>query len=419
MKVSLITIGDEILIGQITDTNSAWIAQRLNEIGLQVDKIYSIADSEEAILRTLKRASTVTDIVVVTGGLGPTNDDITKSTLLKYFNDTLVRNEEILENIKHLFYSRGRQIINSLNEAQADLPSKCKVLINPIGTASGMWFTKNKKIFIFMPGVPIEMKEIMNTHVIPGLQVQFNPGYFIHRTILTQGMPESILSEKLADWENSLSPELKLAYLPAETRVRLRLSAKGQNHSYLESLIEDAIQELYLLIPNYIYGENKDSIENRLGLLMIKKNLTISTTESCTGGYLSHLITTVPGSSKYFKGGILAYDERIKMEVLGVSPKTLQQYGVVSAEVVKEMAQSVKKIMGTDYALSTSGILGPTGGSNDVPVGVIWAGIAGPFGVKAIRYQFGSNRIWNMRRASNTLLLDLLHDLESVYKKTE
>jgi len=419
MKVSLVTIGDEILIGQIVDTNSAWMAQRFNEVGLQVDKIYSISDSEEAILRTLKRASMITDIVVITGGLGPTNDDITKSTILKYFNDTLVRNEEILDNIKHLFHSRGRKIINSLNEGQADLPSKCKVLMNPIGTASGMWFTENKKDFIFLPGVPSEMKEIMNTHVIPSIQVQFNPGYFIHRTILTQGMPESILSERLEDWENSLGPELKLAYLPSETRVRLRLSAKGENHSYLESLIEDAVQKLYLLIPNHIYGENKDSIENRLGLLLTEKNLTISTTESCTGGYLSHLITKIPGSSKYFKGGILAYDERIKKEVLGISPKTLEKYGVVSAEVVKEMAQSVKKIMGTDYALSTSGILGPTGGSDDVPVGVIWAGIASPFGVKAIRYQFGSDRIWNMRRVSSTLMLDLIHDLESAYKKTE
>ena len=418
MRVSLVTIGDEILIGQIVDTNSAWMAQRLNEIGLQVDKIYSIPDTEEAIIRTLKRASTVTDIIMVTGGLGPTNDDITKGTLLKYFDDILVRNEEILKNIKHLFQTRGRRI-NSLNEKQSDIPSKCKVLINPIGTASGMWFNENKKDFIFMPGVPNEMKGIMNSHVLPRLQTQFNPGYFIHRTILTQGIPESILSEKLADWENSLGPEVKLAYLPSDTRVRLRLSAKGDDHSSLELLIESAIQRLYLLIPDHIYGENQDSIENRLGVLLTEKKLTISTSESCTGGYLSHLITSVPGSSKYFKGGVLAYDEEIKKEVLGVSPQTLSTHGVVSAEVVKEMAQSVRKIMGTDLALSTTGILGPTGGSNDIPVGVVWAGIAGPMGVKAIRYQFGSDRNWNMRRVSSTLLLDLLHDLESEHKKTE
>jgi nicotinamide-nucleotide amidase len=413
-----VTIGDEILIGQIVDTNSAWMAQRLNEIGLQVDKIYSIPDTEEAILRTLKRASIVTDIIMVTGGLGPTNDDITKGTLLKYFDDILVRNEEILKNIKHLFQTQGRRI-NSLNEKQSDIPSKCKVLINPIGTASGMWFNENKKDFIFMPGVPNEMKGIMNSHVLPRLQTQFNPGYFIHRTILTQGMPESILSEKLADWENSLGPDVKLAYLPSDTRVRLRLSAKGEDHSSLELLIEAAIQRLYLLIPDHIYGENQDSIENRLGVLLTEKKLTISTSESCTGGYLSHLITSVPGSSKYFKGGVLAYDEEIKKEVLGVSPQTLSTHGVVSAEVVKEMAQSVRKIMGTDLALSTTGILGPTGGSNDIPVGVVWAGIAGPMGVKAIRYQFGYDRNWNMRRVSSTLLLDLLHDLESEHKKTE
>ena len=416
MSVSLVTIGDEILIGQIVDTNSAWMAQRISEIGLQVDMIYSISDTQEAILKTLAIASELSDIIIVTGGLGPTNDDVTKSAIIKYFDDILVRNEDILANIKRLFQMRGRTV-NKLNEMQSDLPSKCKVLINQIGTASGMWFKNNNKDFIFMPGVPNEMKGIMNNHILPALQDQFNPGYFIYRTILTQGIPESVLSEKLLDWESKLNSKIKLAYLPSETRVRLRLSARGENQSYLESLIEEAIQKLYLIIPKNIYGENQDTIEKKLGALLSNKNLTIATTESCTGGYLSHLITTVPGCSKYFKGGILAYNEVIKKEVLGISPKTLQKFGVVSAEVVKEMALSVRKIMDTDYALSTSGILGPSGGSENIPVGLVWVGIAGPFGVKAIKYQFGSDRNWNMRRVSVTLLLDFLHYLELEYKK--
>ena len=418
MSVSLVTIGDEILIGQIVDTNSAWMAQRISEIGLQVDMIYSISDTQEAILKTLAIASELSDIIIVTGGLGPTNDDVTKSAIIKYFDDILVRNEDILANIKRLFQMRGRTV-NKLNEMQSDLPSKCKVLINQIGTASGMWFKNNNKDFIFMPGVPNEMKGIMNNHILPALQDQFNPGYFIYRTILTQGIPESVLSEKLLDWESKLNSKIKLAYLPSETRVRLRLSARGENQSYLESLIEEAIQKLYLIIPKNIYGENQDTIEKKLGALLSNKNLTIATTESCTGGYLSHLITTVPGCSKYFKGGILAYNEVIKKEVLGISPKTLQKFGVVSAEVVKEMALSVRKIMDTDYALSTSGILGPSGGSENIPVGLVWVGIAGPLGVKAIKYQFGSDRNWNMRRVSVTLLLDFLHYLELEYKKTK
>ena len=324
MKVSIVTIGDEILIGQIVDTNSAWIAQRLNEIGLQVHKIYSIPDTESAILRTLNRAAKLTDIVILTGGLGPTNDDITKKTLATFFNDTLQRNEEVLAHIKTLFEKKGIKKLNKLNEQQADLPSQCKVLLNPIGTAAGMWFNKDGKYFISMPGVPYEMKAIMSSLVLPEFQSEFGTDVFLHKTILTQGVPESVLAELLENWESSLHPEVKLAYLPSESRVRLRLSIKGDNKNKLNDILDHEIQKLKAIIPEYIYGEENDRIEQRVGDLLLSKKATVATAESFTSGYLSHLITSVPGSSSYYRGSILAYDNEIKEKILNVSPIQLR-----------------------------------------------------------------------------------------------
>lgn len=417
MKVSLITIGDEILIGQIVDTNSAWIAQRLNEIGLKVDKIYSIPDTESAIVRTLQRAIKLTDIILLTGGLGPTNDDITKKTLTSFFSDTLKRNDEVLAHIKALFKKRGLREINKLNEQQADLPTTCKILLNPIGTASGMWFEENDKHVISMPGVPSEMKAIMNEKVLPVMQSRFSNGVFLHRTILTQGVPESILAELLIDWESSLHPDIKLAYLPSEIRVRLRLSIQGSDENKLHEILNNEVIKLTKLIPEYIYGEEKDRIEQRVGDLLLSNQATIATAESFTSGYVSHLITSVPGSSAYYRGSILAYDNKIKEEVLRVSAHTIQTHGAVSEQVVKEMALSVKNIMGVDYAISTSGVAGPTGGTLETPVGMVWTAIAGPKGVKAVKYQFGTDRLWNVKRSTNALLLDLLNQLESDHKK--
>ena len=419
MKVSIVTIGDEILIGQIVDTNSAWLAQRLNEIGLQVHKIYSIPDREDAIVRTLGRACKLTDIVLVTGGLGPTNDDITKKTIAKYFNDSLERNEEVLKHINALFQKFGVKRVNKLNEQQADLPTKCRVLLNPVGTASAMWFEERNKHVISMPGVPHEMKEIMNSLVLPDFKSRFSNGVYLHKTILTQGVPESILAELLEEWEASLNIDIKLAYLPSDNRVRLRLSAKGTDENRLNELLDDEIQKLNKIIPNHIYGEEKDCIERRIGDLLHKNKATIATAESCTGGYLAHLINSVPGSSAYYRGSILAYDNKIKEDILQVNADSLKKYGPVSEQIVKEMALSVKDLMGVDYALSTSGIAGPTGGTLEKPVGTIWTAIAGPNGVRAVKYQFGSERLWNVRRSANALLLDLLHQLESNDKKIE
>ena len=417
MKVSIVTIGDEILIGQIVDTNSAWIAQRLNEIGLQVHKIYSIPDTEAAILRTLNRAAKLTDIVLLTGGLGPTKDDLTKKSLATFFNDTLQRNEEVLSHIKTLFEKKGIKKLNKLNEQQADLPSQCKVLLNPIGTASGMWFTKDGKYFISMPGVTSEMKAIMSSLVLPEFQSEFGAGLFLHKTILTQGVPESVLAELLESWQSSLHPEVKLAYLPSESRVRLRLSIKGEDKHKLYEIIDREAQKLKAIIPEYIYGEENDRIEQRVGDLLLSKKATVATAESFTSGYLSHLITSVPGSSLYYRGSILAYDNEIKEKILNVSPDLIKNYGVVSEQVVKEMALSVKKLMGVDYALSTTGIAGPSGGTNEVPVGTIWTAIASPYGVKAKKYHFGIDRSWNVKRGANAVLLNFLHQLESDHKK--
>jgi len=419
MKVSIITIGDEILIGQIIDTNSAWIAQRLNEIGLRVEKVYSISDTEEAILRTLERASEIADIVLITGGLGPTRDDITKTTLAKYFDDVLVPNKAVLEHIETLFHKYGVEKINKLNIQQADLPSKCKLLLNPVGTASGMWFEKDKKHFISMPGVPREMKALMNSYVLPELKTRFSKGVFLHKTILTQGIPESVLAELIEHWELSLPKKVKLAYLPSENRVRLRLSVHGENKEQLAGLLDAEVLRLNEIIPEYIYGEEKDSIERRVGVLLSQSNTTVATAESCTGGYLAHLITSVAGSSAYFRGSVLAYDNEIKKSVLNVEPDSLNNFGAVSEQVVKEMACSVRKLMGTDYALATSGIAGPTGGSKEKPVGTVWTAIAGPNGVKAVKHQFGTERLWNVRRSANAVLLDFLHSLESNDKKGE
>lgn len=419
MTVSIITIGDEILIGQIVDTNSAWIAQRLNEIGLEISKIYTVSDTETAILRTLKRAEELSDIVILTGGLGPTNDDITKNTLATYFDDKLVRNEEVLVHIKDLFKKFGVSKINKLNEQQADLPSSCKVLFNKLGTASGMQFERQGTYFVSMPGVPHEMKSLMNTYVLPDLQSRFSEGVIVHKTILTQGVPESILAERIAEWEVALPESIKLAYLPSENRVRLRLSTRGLDEALLKGLIATQIEKLHAIIPELIFGEEQDRLEQRVGQELLKRNASLATAESCTGGYISHLLTRISGSSAYYKGGLIAYDNSVKVDVLGVKPVTIQSFGVVSKQVVEEMALGIQRVMKVDYAIATSGIAGPTGGSIEKPIGTVWTAVATPNGIQSIKHQMGTERLWNIKRSASATLLDLLHVLESSDKKVE
>ena len=419
MNVSIITIGDEILIGQIVDTNSAWIAKRLNEVGLELSKIYSISDTENAILRTLSRAKEFSDIVIITGGLGPTNDDITKHTLAKYFDDKLVRNEKVLRHVQELFKKFGVEKINKLNEQQADLPSKCRVLFNKLGTASGMWFEKDKKHFISMPGVPHEMKFLMNTYVLPELQSRFSQAVIVHKTILTQGVPESILADMIYTWEKELPSSIKLAYLPSESRVRLRLSTRGTDEEALNFAVDEQIEKLQAIIPKLIFGEENDTLEQRIGQELLRLKANVASAESCTGGYVAHLITQVTGSSAYYKGSVLAYHNSVKETLLGVQPKTIQNFGVVSKQVAEEMALGIQKLMKVDYALATTGIAGPTGGNETVPVGTIWAAIASPNGVHSVKYQLGTERLWNIKRSSSAILLDLLHILERTDKKVE
>lgn len=419
MTVSIITIGDEILIGQIVDTNSAWIAQRLNEIGLEISKIYTVSDTETAILRTLKRAEELSDIVILTGGLGPTNDDITKNTLATYFDDKLVRNEEVLVHIKDLFKKFGVSKINKLNEQQADLPSSCKVLFNKLGTASGMQFERQGTYVVSMPGVPHEMKSLMNTYVLPDLQSRFSEGVIVHKTILTQGVPESILAERIAEWEVALPESIKLAYLPSENRVRLRLSTRGLDEALLKGLIATQIEKLHAIIPELIFGEEQDRLEQRVGQELLKRNASLATAESCTGGYISHLLTRISGSSAYYKGGLIAYDNSVKVDVLGVKPVTIQSFGVVSKQVVEEMALGIQRVMKVDYAIATSGIAGPTGGSIEKPIGTVWTAVATPNGIQSIKHQMGTERLWNIKRSASATLLDLLHVLESSDKKVE
>jgi len=419
MTVSIITIGDEILIGQIVDTNSAWIAQRLNEIGLEISKIYTVSDTETAILRTLKRAEELSDIVILTGGLGPTNDDITKNTLATYFDDKLVRNEEVLAHIKDLFKKFGVSKINKLNEQQADLPSSCKVLFNKLGTASGMQFERQGTYVVSMPGVPHEMKSLMNTYVLPDLQSRFSEGVIVHKTILTQGVPESILAERIAEWEVALPESIKLAYLPSENRVRLRLSTRGLDEALLKDLIATQIEKLHAIIPELIFGEEQDRLEQRVGQELLKRNASLATAESCTGGYISHLLTRISGSSAYYKGGLIAYDNSVKVDVLGVKPVTIQSFGVVSKQVVEEMALGIQRVMKVDYAIATSGIAGPTGGSIEKPIGTVWTAVATPNGIQSIKHKMGTERLWNIKRSASATLLDLLHVLESSDKKVE
>jgi nicotinamide-nucleotide amidase len=370
----IITIGDELLIGQVVDTNSAWMAQRLNEIGIKVKQITSVSDDEEHIKSALNEAKKRADIILITGGLGPTNDDITKYTLCKYFKSNLRFDEEAFMNVERIFKARGREV-TEVNRKQAEVPEKCDVIQNANGTAPGMWFDIKDKIFISMPGVPHEMKPMMKGYVLPELKLRFNTNKIYHKTILTQGIGESHLAEKISDWEKNLPKHIRLAYLPAPGLVRLRLSGEGDNEETLKEEINDLVNKLQPLAGEFIYGYDDDTLEKLIGDLLRNKNKTISTAESCTGGYIAHRITTVPGSSDYYMGSVVAYANDIKENFLNVSHATIEMHGAVSEEAVLEMAQSVRTKFQTDCSIAVSGIAGPGGGTEEKPVGTVWLAI--------------------------------------------
>lgn len=406
MQAEIITIGDEILIGQTIDTNSAWMGKMLNEVGIDIHQVRSIRDSADSIVDALNSIESNTRLVLITGGLGPTKDDLTKYTLNEYFGGELVYHEEIFEHIKELFAKRGR-VPNEMNRGQAELPSACEPIFNPHGTASGMRFEKNGVYFISMPGVPYEMKGIMETGVLPWILETFNLPPLVHRNLLTHNVPESELASTLEEWENNLPPHIKLAYLPSAGAVKLRLSAKkGDPAKNIEQMIE-LFAQARTLIGDAVYGEDAETMEEVVGRHLKEMGCTVATAESCTGGAIGSTITSIPGSSAYFVGGVMAYSNEVKIKTLGVNEADILMHGAVSEPVVIQMARGVAKRMGTDYAVSTSGVAGPDGGSEEKPVGTVWIGVHGPNGTNAYKFTFGHNRSRNIKR-SVLMALDLL-----------
>jgi len=400
MQAEIITIGDEILIGQIIDTNSQWLSQRLNEIGISVYQITSIQDDREHILKALEEAALNADLIILTGGLGPTKDDITKLTLTTYFEDQLIRNEDIENHIKHLF-GRIKYNFTEMDLQQAMLPSKAKVLKNELGTASGMWFESRGKVFVSLPGVPNEMKGLIQASVLPKLRKTFHLPFILHKTLHTYGLGESRVAERLIEFENQLPGFIKLAYLPSYGRVRLRLTAKGKDFGVLELSLTENIDRLKSLVKDIYMGEEEDtSIEKTVSKLLKKTNQSLSLAESCTGGNISKMITAIPGASLFLKGALVAYSAEIKQQVLNVPSDLIEKYSVVSEQVAVEMAKQCQKLFDTDYAIATTGNAGPTADDTDKTVGVVFIAIAGPKGVQVKEFFFGKPREKVIERAS-------------------
>ncbi|MDA0326235.1 MAG: competence/damage-inducible protein A [Bacteroidetes bacterium] len=393
MKAEIITIGDEILIGQIIDTNSAYISKELNKIGISVFQITSVQDDKAHILKALKRAEQQVDLVVITGGLGPTKDDITKTTLAEYFNDALVRNEEVVAHIKHIWKTYIKQPLLKVNLDQALVPSKATVLMNQSGSAPGMWMQNDQTIFISLPGVPFEMKALMQNEVLPKLSAQFNLPFILHKTLLTYGLGESVIADRISEWEDNLPKTVKLAYLPNLGRVRLRLSSKGYDKNVVMDTINTQIESLLPQISDVFVGfEDDSSIEQIIGKQLVNLDSTLAVAESCTGGRIGAQFTANPGASDYFKGGVIAYDTKIKIQLLEVDERLIKKHSVVSTEVAKAMALGIQKLCGSDYALATTGNAGPEKGDSDAEVGTVCIAIATPKSVYAKQFTFGKQR---------------------------
>jgi len=399
----LISIGDEILYGQTLDTNSHFISAELDKLGIRVKRKVTVADNREAMMRAFKEAESNADIILITGGLGPTKDDLTKPLLAEYFNSGMKLHEDILEDLRKRFAKRGREL-NELNKGQAELPEKCKPIENKYGTAPGMWFEHEGKVFISMPGVPKEMKYMMEDTIIPKFKELYKTPVLIHKMVKTVGIPESILAERLEDWENNLPQEIKLAYLPGLNQVKLRLTASGENEKHLQSLINQEVDKLYEIVGKYIYGTDETNLPAKIGGLLKEKGLTIAVAESCTGGYIAHLFTSNAGSSEYYRGGINPYHNDLKINILGVKKETIEQHGAVSEETVIEMAERVRELFGADIGISTSGIAGPGGATKEKPVGTTWIALADGENTQTKLYHFQFDRESNIEITSNSLL---------------
>ena len=411
MKAAIVTIGDEILIGQIVDTNSSYIAKALDKIGIATHEMLSISDDKQHILDTFNVLQNKVNVVIITGGLGPTKDDITKKTFCDYFEDTLVENEAVLLHVKSIIEGIYKRPITQINREQALVPTIAKVLFNQVGTAPGMWMEKEKTVFISLPGVPYEMKYLVDNEVIPNLVQKFERPYIVHQTIMTYGRGESMIAEQIEEWEDNLPDFIKLAYLPSPGKVRLRLTARGTNEELLKNEIKQQVEKLDLLIHDIIVGYNEDeAIEVVLGRLLTEKKVTISTAESCTGGKIAATLSAVPGASNYFKGSIVSYATQTKISVLGIANEAVAKYGVVSAEVATEMAKAAQKIMASDYAIATTGNAGPTKGDEAAELGTVFIAIATPNGVFVEEFNFGQPREKVIDRAVSKAL-------ELIYKE--
>ena len=411
MKAAVVTVGDEILIGQIVDTNSAFIAKALDKIGIGVHEMISVSDDRLHILNTLAYLQNRVDVVIITGGLGPTKDDITKTTLCEYFDDHLVRNEQVEAHVIGLIERAIKRPVSQMNKNQALVLSRSVVLHNAVGTAPGMWMEKGNTIFISLPGVPYEMKYLVENELVPRLKEKFERPFILHKTILTYGQGESHVAERVEEWEDNLPEFIKLAYLPSPGRVRLRLTARGSDETVLRGAIEAEAEKLKAIIGDIIVGYDEDEVlEAVLGKLLTERGLTIAVAESCTGGKLAQVLTAIPGSSAYFKGGVVTYATESKIEVLGVPEHIINEFTVVSGPVAEQMAARVKAMFGAIYAIATTGNAGPEKGDSDAEVGTVYIGFATPNGVWSDKYDLGQPREKVIERA-------VMKGLETLYKE--
>lgn len=414
VKAEIITIGDEILYGQILDTNTQWISLELDKLGVKTVRKSSVGDQKSEILQILNEAANRADVVFITGGLGPTKDDLTKKILAEYFGCDLAMHPQALQDVTEFFAKRGREL-SDINRDQALLPTKAEFVRNSQGTAPGMWFNEKGVIWVSMPGVPYEMKNIMEQEVLPRLVNHFQMPVIYHKVIKTVGIGESYLSELIESWEIQLPEHIKLAYLPSMGIVKLRLTAVGEDLAHLQEAVEVELKKVYPLIKSYIFGYEKDELADVVGRLLIDQKATLSVAESCTGGYLAHQFTQNAGSSAYFTGGILSYANQVKIDQLSVSKQILAKDGAVSEACIQAMAQGVQKSLGTTYALATSGIAGPDGGTVEKPVGTVWIALAHPEGVISRKLTLGGTRMQNIYLSSlacvNLLRKYLLNDL--------
>jgi nicotinamide-nucleotide amidase len=401
-QVEIITIGDELLIGQIIDTNSAWLAQQLNLAGFAIKQITSVSDNREHILQALELAESRANIIITTGGLGPTADDITKPAFAEYFQSGMRIDGGVLADVTAYLTQKGRQVGEN-NRLQALVPEKCTVIRNHIGTAPVMWFEKNDKVFISLPGVPFEMKELSSSKVIPKLKERFKTPKIYHKTVMTNGLPESVLADKIKDWADALPEYMKLAYLPSPETVRLRISVSSFEQN-IENMVNEQIDKLQPLIGKYIFAYNDEYLQETIGKILSQKNATMATAESCTGGSIAQLITSIAGSSQYYKGSIVAYANETKMALLDVPGEMLEKFGAVSKEVAEAMAKGAIKRLNTDFAVATTGIAGPDGGTPEKPVGTVWIVAASKDKVISRVYTMNIKRDINMRLASSAAL---------------